>query len=210
MKCTILIAAPAAGKGTIAKYLQEKYNYNHLSTGNLLREEIKNKTDLGLKVSSLVERGLLVSDDIILEIIENKLSNMNCNLVLDGFPRNINQAKLLDNYILNSNIEIDKVIFIDVDKEVAIDRIVNRLTCEDCGSVFNKNILNELKCTKCGGNLVSRKDDTRESYLLRYNQFIDETMPLVNYYGDKVITIYNDKTIEDMYKTIDNIFKGDE
>ena len=96
MKCTILIAAPAAGKGTIAKYLQEKYNYNHLSTGNLLREEIKNKTDLGLKVSSLVERGLLVSVDIILEIIENKLSNMNSNLVLDGFPRNINQAKLLD------------------------------------------------------------------------------------------------------------------
>ena len=210
MKCTILIAAPAAGKGTIAKYLQEKYNYNHLSTGNLLREEIKNKTDLGLKVSSLVERGLLVSDDIILEIIENKLSNMNSNLVLDGFPRNINQAKLLDNYILNSDIEIDKVVFIDVDKEVAIDRIVNRLTCEDCGSVFNKNILNDLKCTKCGGNLVFRKDDTRESYLLRYNQFIDETMPLGNYYGDKVITIYNDKTIEDMYKTIDNIFKGDE
>ena len=210
MKCTILIAAPAAGKGTIAKYLQDKYNFKHLSTGNLLRNEIKKNTELGIKVSSLVNRGLLVSDDVIEEIVEKNLEKLDGNIVLDGYPRNIKQAKLLDKFVKTRNIEIDKVIFIDVDKEIAIDRIVNRITCEDCGSVYNSNIINDLKCIKCGGNLVSRIDDTKENYLIRYNQFIEETMPLVDYYKEGVITIYNDKTIEDMYLTIDELLEGDE
>ena len=209
MKCIILIAAPAAGKGTIAKYLQDKYNYKHLSTGNLLRDEVKKSTEIGIKASSYIDKGLLVPDDVIVKLFEEKLSKMRSNLVLDGFPRNLNQAKLLDSFIDNNNIEVEKIIFIDVLKEVAISRITSRLTCEECGSVYNKNIITDNKCTNCGGNLVSRKDDTEESYLVRYNEFVDVTMPIIDYYKDRVTTIYNNSTIEDMYLNIDNLLKGD-
>ena len=100
MQCIILIAAPAAGKGTTAKYLEDKYNFKHISTGDLLRNEVKNNTELGKKIKSLIDKGSLVSDDVIMDLFEKKFSSLTSNVVLDGMPRTINQAKMLD--------EIDK------------------------------------------------------------------------------------------------------
>ena len=108
------------------------------------------------------------------------------------------------------NIDIDKVINIDIDKDIAIERIESRLICEDCGSSYNKNLIDENICTKCGGKLSARSDDSKETFLDRYNTFLKETKPLLKYYGDKVITIYNNSSLEDIYKSVDNIFKGDE
>lgn len=211
MKCIILIAAPAAGKGTISKYIEDKYNYKHISTGDLLRDEVKKKTKIGLEIKPLLEKGSLVGDDIIEEVFKKEFNKTKSNIILDGIPRTLTQAKMLDNLDEESNnVEITKVINIDIDKEIAINRIENRLICESCGSVYNKNIIKENVCTKCGGNLSSRSDDTKETFLDRYDTFVKQTKPLLEYYGDKVITIYNNTSLEDVYESVDQILKGDE
>ena len=211
MQCIILIAAPAAGKGTTAKYLEDKYNFKHISTGDLLRNEVKNNTELGKKIKSLIDKGSLVSDDVIMDLFEKKFSSLTSNVVLDGMRRTINQAKMLDEIDKkNDNVEINKVINIDIDKQIAIDRIVNRVICDKCGSSYNKNIIEKSVCTKCGGNLVSRDDDSYETYINRYDTYIKETKPLLDYYKDKVITINNNGSLEEMYKLIDKVFEGDD
>ena len=211
MRSIILIAAPAAGKGTISKYIEENYNYKHISTGDLLRKEIKNKTEIGLKIKSLMDKGSLVGDEIIKDIFENELRKSRKNIILDGFPRTIKQAKMLDEIAREyDNVSIDKVIYIDIDKQIAIERIENRLICDNCGSSFNKILINNDLCTKCGGNLISRNDDNKETFLDRYETFLKETKPLINYYKDKLITIHNNSSLEEVYKNVDNILKGDE
>ena len=211
MNCIILLAAPAAGKGTISKYIEDKYNYKHISTGDLLRDEVKKKTKIGLEIKPLLEKGSLVGDDIIEEVFKKEFNKTKSNIILDGIPRTLTQAKMLDNLDEESNnVEITKVINIDIDKEIAINRIENRLICESCGSVYNKNIIKENVCTKCGGNLSSRSDDTKETFLDRYDTFVKQTKPLLEYYGDKVITIYNNTSLEDVYESVDQILKGDE
>lgn len=211
MKCIILIAAPAAGKGTISKYIEDKYNYKHISTGDLLREEVRKNTDIGIKIKPILEKGSLVGDDIIEEVFSKELNKTKSNIILDGIPRTLNQAKMLDSLDkTNDDIEITKVIDIDIDKDIAIERIESRLICESCGSVYNKNMLKENVCTKCGGNLISRNDDTRETFLDRYDTFVKQTKPVLDYYGDKVVTIYNNTSLEDVYESVDKILKGDE
>ena len=211
MKCIILIAAPAAGKGTISKYIEDKYNYKHISTGDLLRKEIKNNTSIGIKIKEIISKGSLVDDKIIEEVFSKEFKKTKTNIILDGIPRTLAQAKMLDNLDKEyDNIDIDKVINIDIDKDIAIERIESRLICEDCGSSYNKNLIDENICTKCGGKLSARSDDSKETFLDRYNTFLKETKPLLKYYSDKVITIYNNSSLEDIYKSVDNIFKGDE
>ena len=211
MLCIILIAAPAAGKGTISKYIEEKYNYKHISMGDLLRDEVKNETEIGLMIKPLIEKGSLVDDDVIEDIFKREFKKTKENIVLDGLPRTISQARMLDKLDeVYDDVKITKVINIDIDKEIAINRIKSRLICEDCGFVYNKNIIKENKCTKCGGNLLSRNDDALETFLDRYETFVKQTKPLLNYYGDKVVTIYNNTTLEDVFKQVDEILKGDE
>ena len=210
MKCIILIAAPAAGKGTIAKYIEDKYGYKHISTGDLLRSEASKDTELGKEIKSLIDEGKFVSDEVMMKVFEETFKNMKDNVILDGMPRTLNQGKLFEELANNNDdVTIDKVIYIDIDKNIAIDRIINRASCENCGSVFNKNLLDTDKCTKCGGNLVSRNDDNLDTYLKRYDTFIKETKPLVDFYKDKVITIENNTTLEDMFKKVDHILGDD-
>ncbi len=210
MKCIILIAAPAAGKGTISKYIEDKYNYKHIATGNLLREGFRNKNKLLLEYEESYNKGLLAPDDMIKNLLEEEFKMNDKDFILEGMPRNMNQAIILNELLDKYNIDLDKVVFIDIDKEIAVKRIESRLICEECESVYNKNLINEDKCTKCGGNLISRNDDTKETFLDRYNTFVKQTKPLLNYYGDKVVTIYNNTTLEDVYKSVDNVLKGDE
>lgn len=210
MKCIILIAAPAAGKGTISKYIEDKYNYKHISTGDLLREEVKNNTVIGKVIEPLLLKGSLVGDNIIEEVLLRELLKTNSNIILDGYPRTLNQAKKLDELLNKANVELSNVINIDIDKEIAIERITNRLVCDNCKSVYNKKLIKENICTKCGGNLSSRSDDNKETFLDRYDTFLKETKPLINYYKDKLVTIYNNSSLEDIFKNVDGILKGDE
>ena len=185
MNCIILLAAPAAGKGTISKYISDNYNFDHISTGNLLRDEVSNGTEIGNQISNLLSRGELVSDEIIFDLLEKKLSNITNDFILDGVPRNFHQAEVLGDILSKYDIKISKKLFIDIDKEIALSRMIERSKKE------------------------SREDDNEETYNNRYKVFEENTLPLLNYYND-FSRIDNNGTLEDLYNQLDELFKGDE
>ena len=185
MNCIILLAAPAAGKGTISKYISDNYNFDHISTGNLLRDEVSNGTEIGNQISKLLSRGELVSDEIVFELLEKKLSNITNDFILDGVPRNFSQAEALGDILSKYDIKISKKIFIDIDKEVALSRMIQRSKEE------------------------SREDDNEGTYSNRYKVFEENTLPLLNYYND-FSRIDNNGTLEHLYEQLDELFKGDE
>ena len=197
MKCIILLASPGAGKGTASDYIENKYNYKHISSGSLLRNEaLKNK-----EIKSLIDNGKFVSDELVMDVLNKNIKKD--NIILDGIPRNIKQAKLLDSLFKENNIDLEKVIFIDIDKEIAAKRVINRLTCEDCKKVYNKDLIDSKVCMICGGNLITRDDDTEEVFKKRYDTYLNETKPLVDYYKDKLVRIYNNDTLESLYNNLD-------
>lgn len=205
MKNIIFIAPPAAGKGTQSTMLKDKYNYNHLSTGDMLREAIASGSTLGLKVKNIIDRGELVSDDIMIDLIKDKLSSESGKpFILDGFPRTLNQAKSLDNMLDDNYV----VIYLDLGEEEATNRIVNRLTCK-CGKSYNLNVAN-LKpkvdgiCDVCGSELIKRNDDNLESFKIRYNSFLENTKPLIECYDNKnkLRKIDVNRNVEDIFKDI--------
>ena len=206
MKCIVLLAPPAAGKGTIARYIQDKYNYKQISTGDLLREEAKANEE----IRNLMKAGNFVSDELVLNLFKKYVSNIKEDIILDGIPRNINQAVELGLILDDLNIDFNRVIFIDVDKEVAANRACNRLICDKCKKVYNKDLVDSKICISCGGNLISREDDTKEVYLNRYNTYMKETSPLINYYLNKVIKVENNGSLDDLFSNIDKIFEGDD
>ena len=206
MKCIVLLAPPAAGKGTIARYIQDKYNYRQISTGDLLREEAKANEE----IRNLMKAGNFVSDELVLNLFKKYVSNIKEDIILDGIPRNINQAVELGLILDDLNIDFNRVIFIDVDKEVAANRACNRLICDKCKKVYNKDLVDSKICISCGGNLISREDDTKEVYLNRYNTYMKETSPLINYYLNKVIKVENNGSLDDLFSNIDKIFEGDD
>ena len=202
MRNIIFIAPPAAGKGTQSNLLKEHFGYIHISTGDLLRAEIASGSKLGMEVKNIIDKGNLVSDDLMIDIIQNKLTGIKGKpFILDGFPRTLNQAKVLDE-ILDDNYE---VVYLELDKEDAIKRIEGRLTCS-CGKSYNLND-EELKpkitgiCDNCGKKLVKRDDDNVEAFIIRYDNFLNNTKVLVDYYNNK-----NKLHIVDVNRNINDIF----
>ena len=192
MKNLILIAAPGAGKGTLSKDLLEKYDYVHISTGDLLREQVAKGDELGKKIHEMQMSGGLVSSEIVYETLENKLNSPECanGYILDGFPRNLEQANAYDKMLENLKGELGLVIVLDIPKEMLIERITGRYMCKDCGAIYNiysselKPSI-EGKCDKCNGELYQRKDDNLESFESRYQTFLDSTTPLIDFYKEK-------------------------
>ena len=185
MNCIVLIAAPAAGKGTISKYISDNYNFDHISTGDLLREEVSLKTEIGLQIDELLSKGELVSDEIVYKVLERKLSNIDKDFILDGIPRNLSQAENLDGILSKYDIKISKKIFVDIDKEIAMSRMIERSKIE------------------------GREDDNISAYNNRYKAFEENTLPLLNYYNN-FSSIDNNGTLEHLYEQLDELFKGDE
>lgn len=189
MKNIIFIAPPAAGKGTQSKLVSDKYNIPHISTGDLLREAINDDSEISKQIRKIMEQGNLVGDDIILNLLEQRLKQDDCNngYILDGFPRNVNQAVAYDKLLEKLNRNLGLVILLDLDKEIAKSRIVGRLSCKKCGSVYNAYI-EELKpkkdgiCDKCNTELSKRIDDNEDTFEQRYNTYLKETQPLIEYY----------------------------
>lgn len=185
----ILIAPPAAGKGTQAKLLSSKYHIPHISTGDLLRAATG---ELGDIVKKTMESGMLVSDDLVLKLLEERITKEDCQngYILDGFPRNISQAESYMKLLEKLNKPLGDVIYLDASKEVTQKRIVGRLSCPTCGAVYNDQI-DESKpkkfgtCDKCNGPLSKRSDDNLETFEKRYQTFMNETYPLVNYFKSK-------------------------
>lgn len=210
MKNIIFIAPPAAGKGTQSTMLKDKFNYNHLSTGDMLREAIASGSELGLKVKNIIDRGELVSDDIMIDLINNKLSSESGKpFILDGFPRTLNQAISLDKMLDDNYI----VIYLDLSEEEATNRIVYRLTCK-CGKSYNLKTAGLMPkvdgiCDVCGSELIKRDDDNLESFKIRYNSFLENTKPLIEYYENKnkLKKIDVNRNVEDIFKDIVDVIK---
>lgn len=185
MKSVIFIAPPSAGKGTQSAKLID-LGYNHISTGDMLREEINKQTDLGLKIKDIMANGCLVSDEIVFELIKNKLKDNSKPFILDGFPRTFKQAEMLDKLFNDLNITNYEVIYLDIELEDALKRALGRLTCE-CGASYNI-YFESLKpkkeniCDKCGKNLIKRSDDNEESFKVRFETFIKNSQPIVEFY----------------------------
>lgn len=206
MKALLLISAPGAGKGVVSKYLKDKYKYMHVSMGNLLRE--KAKTDK--TIDSILKKGEFVDNKIVYELLEDIIkNNPNENFVFEGFPRMLEQNEVFEKILNKYDIIIDRVIYVDIKKEIAIKRITGRLTCSNCNETYNKYFdnINDNKCKICGGDLIKRNDDKLSTYNIRYDAFIDKTMPLVNYYKEKnlLYTVFNNESVENTYNQIDEL-----
>ena len=213
MKNIIFLAPPAAGKGTLSELLVEKYGYGHISTGDLLREEIKNKTEIGMQAESLMKEGKFVSDDVIIELISNRISKPDCEngYILDGFPRTLVQAEKYDELLNELGKDLGVVIYINIDKEMAMQRACSRITCPKCGRIFNK-YSNEMKpkvegiCDDCGVELTQRADDSEETFVKRFDEYVNKTMPLYDYYKNKAVLRTVDAH-ENKYDTFNEVLK---
>lgn len=179
----ILLGAPGAGKGTQAEVICEHLGIPAISTGNIIREALKNGTELGLKAKSYMDEGKLVPDDVVIAIIKERLSQDDCQngFILDGFPRTVPQAEALD----AMGVRIDRVIDIEVEDEKIMRRLSGRRVCEDCGASYHidyKPSKDAGKCDKCGGDTVQRKDDHPDTIKERLKVYHDQTAPLIGYY----------------------------
>lgn len=191
MKSIILIAAPAAGKGTEAKLIKSEYAIPHISTGDLLREAAQGSDDRAQMINAIISTGKFVSDEIVLELLKERINKEDCNsgYILDGFPRNVKQAEAYDSILKELGKDLGVVIVLDIDKELAKSRVVGRYTCPKCGRIYNIN--NELKpkkgllCDDCNVELSHRSDDSAETYETRYSAYIEKTEPLISYYENK-------------------------
>lgn len=211
MKNIILIAVPAAGKGTLSELLVEKYGYIHISTGDLLREASKEKSELGEKIATMLKNGELVSDEIVFELLENKLKVVDKPYILDGFPRTINQAYKYDELITKLNKSLGIVVVLNCDYDILKNRIVGRWLCKECGSIYNtltgvNTPKEENICDKCGGELYKRSDDNEESFKTRYETYLEKTKPLIDFYQEKGNLHYvNSETKDIMLKEIEDL-----
>mgnify|MGYP000940860516 FL=1 len=186
----ILFGPPGAGKGTQAQFIVKNYNYFQLSTGDLLRNESKQKTVLGNKIEELISNGKFVSDDIVNTLLRNSISKLKFKdrIIFDGYPRNILQAKQLEKILAEFNQKIGFIIYLNVKRDIIEKRIMGRVTCEKCSMTFNEFFnKDEIELHPCGkDHLVKRKDDNYETVISRYDTYMNTTKPILDFYSKNI------------------------
>ena len=214
MKNIMFIAPPAAGKGTQAELVVEKYNIPHISTGDILREISKEDSEIGNYVKETLASGQLVKDDITYQLIEDRLNKDDCKkgFIIDGFPRNIDQAYQYDKILDKLGYEVGNVILINIDRKTLEKRITGRRLCEKCNAIYNINDeksspKQESICDECGGKLYQRSDDNLESFNTRYEIYLSKTEPIIKHYKDMGVLkeVDGNDTIENIFQSIDKI-----
>lgn len=215
-KIVVFLGPPGSGKGTQASLLEKKFNYDIISIGDILRKNINENTELGIKAKEFVKNGKLVPDDLIVKIVENYLK-ININKaevhIFDGFPRNISQAESLEKILENENGYIDFVIRFNLDEKIIIKRTSNRRICNKCKKVYNilsNPPINDNKCDKCSVELIIRDDDKSEVIMERLRVYNKKTKPLIAFYNIKnnYYCIEADNKIENILQQIGKIING--
>lgn len=190
----ILIGAPGSGKGTQAENIRQKYPIAHISTGDILRANVKAGTELGENAKVYMESGKLVPDEVIIAMVESRLQEPDCKngFILDGFPRTKNQAEALDLILEKLGILLDAVVQLNVDDETVVRRLTTRRVCKSCGEIYNilsKSAKIEGICDKCGGEVIQRNDDIESVIRNRLTVFHEQTAPLIDYYRSKDLLV---------------------
>ncbi len=211
----IFLGAPGAGKGTQAKILEKKYNALQVSTGDILRKSIEEKTPLGLKAKEFMDQGKLVTDDLIIGLIKDKFTSKDFpeNWIMDGFPRTVAQAEAFDALLASINLELDCVIEVDVNRDVLVKRLTGRRVCKKCQAPYHVNFNPPKKegvCDYCGdNNIYQRSDDTEEVVVNRLKVYDDQTAPLIEYYSSKKLLhkIDGDLPLEEVSEKIELLFQ---
>ena len=209
----ILFGPPGAGKGTQAQRLVDNHNYFQISTGDLLRNEAKKKTDLGIEIETLISKGDFVSDEIVNKLLKSSISELdeNQSIIFDGYPRTISQAKNLKDILREFNRQIDFIISLQVSREIIEKRIIGRLTCEKCNTTlneyFDKDKIKDLQCN--GKYLVKRKDDNLETLLNRYDKYMETTKPVLDFMSKEshIDEVDGSLKIEEITGKIEGIIK---
>lgn len=208
----VLLGPPGAGKGTQAEKIVKKYGIPQISTGDIFRANIKNGTDLGKKAKEYMDKGELVPDELVVDLVKDRLEQDDCKegFMLDGFPRTVFQAEELDKIMLAKKMKITDVLNINVAPEKLIDRIAGRRVCKSCGATYNINTKPtsaEGVCDNCGGEVYQRADDNRETVENRINVYFSQTAPLIEYYENTGVlsSINGDQAMDDVFSEIEKI-----
>ena len=211
----IMLGAPGAGKGTQAKMIAEKFNIPHISTGDIFRANIKNGTELGKKAKEYMDKGQLVPDELTVEILLDRVAADDCKngYVLDGFPRTIPQADVLDKELTKRGDKVDFAINVDVPDENIVRRMSGRRACLKCGATYHIEHIppkQEGICDKCGSELVQRDDDKPETVQNRLSVYHEQTQPLIDYYNKKNIlkSVDGTKDMQEVFSDIVNILNA--
>lgn len=220
MKNIILLAPPAAGKGTQSKLISSEYNIPHISTGDLLRDETSLGTAIGKELKAIMDSGALISNDKIVNLLRARINQVDCNngYVLDGYPRNVEQAIIYENLLLDSRKEVGVVIYLDINRELALKRTLTRMICSSCFASYNASIeglkpRNEGFCDKCGHPLRARGEDNMETFPIVFNNFVNDIKSVLEYYNNKgllrVVRINEEDTIDDVFQKIKTVIDAE-
>ena len=207
----ILFGPPGAGKGTQAQFIVKKHNYFQLSTGQLLRNETKQKTHLGKEIEKLISNGKFVSDEIVDTLLKQSITNLKFRdrIIFDGYPRNVQQAINLEKILAEFDQNIGRIIFLNVARDIIEKRIMGRMTCEKCNMILNEFFnKNEIELHPCGKeHLVKRIDDNLETIIERYDTYINTTKPVLDFYlkNENFYTINGNAEIEEITSKINEI-----
>ena len=209
MKRVVLLGPPGAGKGTQAKKISEKYNVPHISTGDIFRANVSEGTPLGKKAKEYMDKGALVPDELVCELVEDRLTWEDCKegYLLDGFPRTVYQAEQFDLFLKREGQELDLVLDIEVPNEAIIPRMAGRRICRGCGASYHVVTHPSKKegiCDLCGGELYQRADDSEETVKTRLQVYADQTSPLIEYYtkSGKNAVVDGNRPVEEVFETI--------
>ena len=205
----IIFGAPGAGKGTQSEFISKAKDIPSISTGDIFREAVSSKSPLGIKITEIMSRGSLVSDDIVLKIVEARIRKDDCKngFLMDGFPRTLPQAKGFDSSLSALGKKIDKVVSLDVSEDNIVKRLSSRRICRKCGAKYNLETLppkNDRICDSCGGELFQREDDTEKTIRHRLSVYYIETQPLIEYYKSKgiLVSVDGNKSVAEISKEI--------
>jgi adenylate kinase len=211
----VLLGPPGSGKGTQAQRISEDYKIPQVSTGDLFRKAVKEKTQLGMKAKQYMDKGELVPDNIVIKMVEERLAENDCKggFILDGFPRTLEQARKLARLLKKKKLDLDTVISIEVSDNEVVKRLSGRRTCQKCGTMYHVIFnppLNEGICDKCGGELYQRDDDQEDTIRTRLQVYHDQTAPLIKYYNEKAKLQKVDGlgSIDDIFSRIQKLLSG--